>query len=109
MATDSDAGGAMPSDLQAVATSEGGLSINHDGGNDTVLVADDGGAILGGRSRFTMEFQYEAPAITDPGMYTLASYTTPTDGDAFYLSVFKNGDDGTGLLAGQRQLYHLGC
>ena len=47
VATDSDAGGATPSDLQAVATSEGGLSINHDGGNDTVLVADDGGAILG--------------------------------------------------------------
>ena len=91
VATDSDAGGATPSDLQAVATSEGGLSINHDGGNDTVLVADDGGAILGGLSQVTMEFQYEAPAITDPGMYVLASYTTPTDGDAFYLSVFKNG------------------
>ena len=42
-------------------------------------------------AKFTMEFQYEAPAITDPGMYVLASYTTPTDGDAFYLSVFKNG------------------
>ena len=78
-------------ELESTSTSEGGLSINHDGGNNTVLVADDGGAILGGLSRFTMEFQYEAPAITDPGMYVLASYTTPTDGDAFYLSVFKNG------------------
>ena len=91
VATDSDAGGATPSDLQAITTGAGGLSINHDGGNDTVLVADDGGAILGGLTQVTMEFQYEAPAITDPGMYTLASYTTPTDGDAFYLSVFKNG------------------
>ena len=80
-----------PTDLVTTSTSEGGLSINHDGGNDTVLIADDGGAILGGLSQFTLEFQYEAPAITDPGMYTLASYTTPDDGDAFYLSVFKNG------------------
>ncbi|MEZ6122856.1 MAG: LamG-like jellyroll fold domain-containing protein [Planctomycetaceae bacterium] len=74
VATDSDPGGATPSDLQAVTTSEGGLSINADGGNDIYLKADDGGAILGGLTDFTVEIQL---AIGSPLTDTpLLSYAT---------------------------------
>ena len=58
VATDSDAGGTTPSDLSVVAANEGGLSINSDAGNDIYLIADDGGAILGGESVVTVEVQY---------------------------------------------------
>lgn len=53
--TDADADGATPSDLRVASTTSGGLTINSDGGNDTYLQADDGGAILGGLTDFTLE------------------------------------------------------
>ena len=47
-----------PSDLQITATDSGGLSLNEDGGNDAYLIADDGGAILGGLTALTAEVRF---------------------------------------------------
>ena len=49
MATDSDAGGDHTEQPSGDSVDRlVGLSINEDGGNDTYLEANDGGAILGG-------------------------------------------------------------
>ncbi|MEM7454635.1 MAG: LamG-like jellyroll fold domain-containing protein, partial [Planctomycetota bacterium] len=83
VATDSDSGGATPSDLQATATTDGGLSINDDGGNDIYLQADDGGAILGGLSAFTFEIQFRSSGTEDSPAF--ASYASSTDDNEFSL------------------------
>ncbi|MEM8910529.1 MAG: LamG-like jellyroll fold domain-containing protein, partial [Planctomycetota bacterium] len=41
-----------PSDLS------GGIELNTDGGNDALLIANDGGAILGGLTQFTLETSF---------------------------------------------------
>ncbi len=64
VATDSDAGGATPSDLQAVATTEGGLTLNNDGGNDAYLVADD--SPFSGQTATTIEVEFR-PLPPQPG------------------------------------------
>ena len=83
-ATDSDAGGAIPSDLTAVATSEGGLRVNDDGGDDTYLIADNGDTILGGRSSFTYEIEF---ASTQTNWSSLGSYATSGNVDEFRLQI----------------------
>ncbi len=82
VATDSDAGGAIPSDLAAIATTGGGLTFNADGGDDIYLLADDGGAILGGRTNFTFELQF---ATTDLSNAPLVSYATSGNSNSFLL------------------------
>ena len=49
--------------MVATSTSGGGLSINTvaGGGNDAYLQADDGGAILGGLTQFTLELNSAQP------------------------------------------------
>ena len=89
VATDSDPGEATPSDLQTTSTSEGGLSINQDGGNDIVLQADDGGALLGGLTNLTFEIQY---ATTDSSSQTLVSYATSSNDNEFKLVAQSDGD-----------------
>ena len=60
--------------LDATQTVTGGLNLNNDGGNDTYLLADDGGAIFGGLSELTLEVQF-------------SSTTLPVDGgDADFIS-----------------------
>ena len=89
VATDSDAGGAVPSDLQATATTKGGLSINQDGGNDVVLQADDGGALLGGLTSLTYETRY---STTDSSSQALVSYATDANDNEFKLVTQSDGD-----------------
>ncbi|MEZ6109242.1 MAG: hypothetical protein R3B96_24960, partial [Pirellulaceae bacterium] len=89
VATDSDAGGATPSDAVLVATSGGGLSINEDGGNDTYLVADDSSALMGGLSAFTFEHQF---STTEAGAQAFVSYTRAGNDDEFKLVAQSNGD-----------------
>ncbi|MEZ6095164.1 MAG: hypothetical protein R3C03_13200 [Pirellulaceae bacterium] len=50
-------GNSAPSDIDVTTTTDGGLSINSDGGNDVYLKADDGAAILGGRTSLSLEFR----------------------------------------------------
>ena len=95
VATDSDAGGATPSDLQATATSEGGLSLNHDGGTDANLVvesdgsADSIGALLGGLNRITVELDF---SVADSSRQTLLSYAaTEPEGNDFFIRIGESG------------------
>ncbi|MEM6473506.1 MAG: lectin-like protein, partial [Planctomycetota bacterium] len=92
VSTDSDAGGATPSDLQTTSTTDGGLSINEDGGNDIYLHADDGSSILGNRSAFTAEFQFSISSVTSWG--TLLSYAVPGNDNELTVNV-----DSTGQVA----------
>ncbi|WP_149498954.1 DUF4347 domain-containing protein [Roseiconus lacunae] len=65
-----------PTSIVATSNTDGGLSINADGGFDTYLVADDGGAILGGLSSFTYELRF---STTDTTSQTpLMSYASGT-------------------------------
>ncbi len=84
-----NAGNSAPSTSQLIGTEQGGLTINT-GGYSTWLEASDGGALLGGRTQLSMEFQFRA---TMPGdaFYAIASYTTPTDGDQLFLGAGKSG------------------
>jgi len=77
-ASDGDGDGVTP-DLQTTATSGGGLSINEDGGNDVYLQADDGTAILGGRTQFSTEFQFTSASS---GEHTFLSYRDSEAADA---------------------------
>lgn len=90
VATDSDAGGATPSDLQAVATGNGGLSINEDGGDDVYLVADDGSAILGGLGSLTYEVQFSSTDTV--GQTILLSYATAGNSNALLLNIDNSGN-----------------
>ncbi|MEM7257949.1 MAG: LamG-like jellyroll fold domain-containing protein, partial [Pseudomonadota bacterium] len=89
VATDSDAGGAVPTDLKIVTNSEGGLSINQDSGDDTYLKADNGGAVLGGLSALTFEHRY---STTDSTGQALVSYYVNGGSDQFNLVTQDNGD-----------------
>ncbi len=64
-----------PTDLSS------GIEVNTDGGNDAYLIADDGGAILGGLSSVTFEIQF---ATDDTSSFTpLVSYATATNDNEF--------------------------
>ncbi len=89
VAVDSDAGGAKPSDLIATSTTGGGLSINQDGGDDIYLLADDGGALLGGLTSFTYETRF---STTDSSSQTLISYATSGNDNEFKLVTQSDGD-----------------
>ena len=90
VATDGDSGGAAPDDLQATATSGGGLSINHDGGNDIYLLAEDGGAILGGLSSMTFEIQFSSSVTSNNG--PLVSYASGTSSNEMLFWITSTGD-----------------
>ena len=85
----SDPGGAAPSGLQAVITTEGGLSINQDGGNDVYLRADDGGTLMNGLTSLTYETRY---STTDSSSQTLISYATSSNDNEFKLVAQSDGD-----------------
>ncbi|MFK7966563.1 MAG: LamG-like jellyroll fold domain-containing protein, partial [Burkholderiaceae bacterium] len=78
-----------PTDLAVIATTNGGLSINQDSGNDIYLQADDGGALLGSRTSLTYETRF---STTDSTSQTLVSYATATNDNEFKLVTQNNGD-----------------
>ena len=79
-----------PSDLQAVETESGGLSLNQDGGNDAYLIADDGNATLGGLSALTAEVRFSMD--TFPNSTNFFSFVTKTDFNTFKFNIRDNGD-----------------
>ena len=84
-------GNSAPSDIVATSTTNGGVTINSGSGNSTYLEAANGSSILGGRTQFSMEFDFQAEPIVDGRQYTFASYVTPTEGDALYFGAYKSG------------------
>ena len=79
-----------PSDLQTVETGNGGLSLNEDGGNDAYLIADDGGAILGGLSALTAEVRFSMDSF--PNSTNFFSYATASDDNTFKFNIRDDGD-----------------
>lgn len=80
-----------PADLAITETTQGGIRINEDGGNDAYFIADDGDSVLGGLTEFTIEMQFASTSITN--QTTLFSYATEADSNAL-LSIVS----GTTLL-----------
>ncbi|MGB7326931.1 MAG: DUF4347 domain-containing protein, partial [Rubripirellula sp.] len=95
VATDSDADGSAPSDLLTTATTEGGLSINNDGGNDVYLEADDGGSLLGTLGAVSWEFD---AAINNTSFPYLLDYAVPGTSNEF--TVLVNGGGQLRVLIG---------
>lgn len=86
--TDSDPGGATPSALSVIHAPGGGLSINEDDGNDTYLVSNDGGDILGGLAAVTIEARLTLDgAPTFPHIFDYAS-----DSENSEFSLLLSGD-----------------
>ncbi|MEM8913111.1 MAG: LamG-like jellyroll fold domain-containing protein, partial [Planctomycetota bacterium] len=79
-----------PTGIEATTTSEGGLSLNTDGGNDTYLIADDGGAILGGLSSVTIEMQFSSTDTA--GTHPLFSYASSTNANSLELMIHSGGN-----------------
>ena len=77
---------AAPSDLQATATTTGGLSLNEDGGNDAYLLADDGAAIFGGLTEFTIETQFSAASAPTANYSDFVSYATSSQDEEVWLA-----------------------
>ena len=79
-----------PVDLQATATTDGGISLNADGGNDVYFVADDGAGLLGGLNTVTIEASF---SITTPGadLSPLLSYADGTNDEELALFLKSDG------------------
>ena len=77
---------AAPSDLQVISTANGGLSINEDGGNDAYLIADDGAAIFGGLTEFSIEAQFSAATPPTANYSDFVSYATSSQDEEVWLA-----------------------
>ena len=97
VATDSDTGGATPVDLNSTATHGGGLSLNEDGGNDAYLEADDGSAVIGGLTEFSVEVQLSLGAAP-PSFPHILDYAV--DGENREFSLLLSGDTVRVSIAG---------
>ncbi len=80
----------VPTDLEATATSVGGLSLNEDGGNDAYLIADDGGAIIGGLTSLTAEVRFSMDSFSNSTGFF--SYATAGDDNVFKFNIRDDGD-----------------
>lgn len=80
----------LPLGSAARTSAKGGLSINTDGGNDAYLKADSGGAILGGRTELTLEFDFAIG--TNAGLDNpLLSYAVAGDPNEVYVNIKPTG------------------
>ncbi len=85
-------GNSTPTGMELSGISHGGLTINTGSTNATYLQADDGSAIVGGRTQLTLEFNLKSSqAMPDNTGYSLVSYSTPTIGDGVFIGAFKSG------------------
>jgi len=89
MAMDGDNDGVSPEDIKTIATTDGGLTINNDGGNDIYLIADDGDALLAGRT--AVSFETEFASLTNTDYLTLISYATASNQNELVLEIQGNG------------------
>ncbi|WP_404307435.1 LamG-like jellyroll fold domain-containing protein [Neorhodopirellula lusitana] len=76
--------------LVTTSTTGGGLNINDDGGNDTYLIADDGGTLLGGRETLSYEIRFATNESS--GFVTLLSYATATEENELVFIIEPGGD-----------------
>ena len=79
-----------PTDLEATATTDGGLSLNEDGGNDAYLIADDGSAIIGGLTSLTAEVRFSMDSFSNSTNFF--SYATAGDDNVFKFNIRDDGD-----------------
>ena len=79
-----------PVDLLATATTDGGISLNADGGNDVYFVADDGAGLLGGLTTVTIEASF---SITTAGadLSPLLSYAAGANDEELALFLKSDG------------------
>ena len=79
-----------PIDLVTTATTQGGVSLNEDGGNDLYYVADNGSALLGGLTTVTIEASF---SITTPGadLSPLLSYAQGSNDEELALFLKHDG------------------
>ncbi|MFK8030204.1 MAG: LamG-like jellyroll fold domain-containing protein, partial [Gammaproteobacteria bacterium] len=78
-----------PYNLRIVESSSSGLEINNDGGNDTYLLADDGGAILGGLSQLSLELQLATESLDE---LHLISYAAGSNSNEVLFILEADGD-----------------
>lgn len=74
---------AGPTDLSS------GIDLNVDGGNDSYLLADDGGVLFGGLTQFTVESQFSIDTVND--LNILVSYAVPGTSNEFFYGVLSDG------------------
>ncbi|MEL7497637.1 MAG: LamG-like jellyroll fold domain-containing protein [Planctomycetota bacterium] len=84
-----------PSNLEAISTTDGGLSLNEDGGNDAYLIANDGGAIFENMNALTAEVRFSMDSF--PNSTNFFSYATSSDDNVFKLNIRDNGDLSIGV------------
>ena len=79
-----------PVDLHVSATTQGGATLNSDGGNDVYFVADDGAALLGGLTTLTVEatFSVDTPAADNT---VLLSYADGANDEELAVFLKSNG------------------
>ena len=68
-----------------------GIEINADGGNDTYLLADDGAAIFGGATAFTIEMSFSGQASAS-GTPLISYAAGDPNGNDVYVSIQANGN-----------------
>jgi len=73
-----------------VTTITSGIELNTDGGNNAFLVANDGGALLGGLSSFTFETSFVHTDSNNP--IVLANYATASEQNSFSVETLVSGD-----------------
>ncbi len=79
-----------PSAMATNSTRRGGLTLNAGSGNDSYLLADNGSAIFGGRTQFTIEMQFSLS--TASVQHTFLSYAVSGVDNEVYL---RTGTDGS--------------
>ena len=78
-----------PTDLIVTSGNEAGIELNINGGNDIYLVADNGGAVLGGQSSLTYEVQFSSNNMG--AILPLLSYATTADDNEVQFSIDAGG------------------
>ena len=82
-------GNVAPFALQVTRTRQGGLELNHGAGNNAYLVADNGGAILGGLTALTIEMQFSLAQANV--QHTFLSYAVTGNDNEVYINTLANG------------------
>ncbi len=101
-------------DLDIISTRDGGLSLNHDGGNGAYLTPVNSGSLFSGESAVTIEVEF---SISSPAtnMTTLFSYADSSNNDELFLGIdtdgeiyfrtSENGGSGYGSITNAAQLF----
>ncbi|MEM9898073.1 MAG: LamG-like jellyroll fold domain-containing protein, partial [Pseudomonadota bacterium] len=82
-----------PASITAEDAASRGIKINHDGGNNDYLVANDGGAVFGGATAFTTEVTFASTDTLSASQgFPLVSYAAgQAQGNNVYIQLFGDG------------------